>query len=697
MSELADLIIPVASKLWGEPKSRTPNEWRYGEGRTINPRKGVWCDFKVGSERVGGGVLDLIMREMKVDTRGAFEWLEAQGLYHRDQDERPANENSRAARNGNITAVYDYTDETGQLLYQVCRVEEGGTGEDGKPKKTFMQRQRVANGFQWNLKGVTPTLFRLPDIQEAIAQDKTIFIVEGEKLVEMLAEDGVPATCNSGGAGKWRPEFADLLAGADVVILEDNDDVGRKHAATVAESLQGKAKRVKRLALPGIPPKGDYEEWRKAGGTIPALYDLVARTPEVGKEPYVSQFGAIRFCEIDVIGEEHRWLIKDVMSMNEVALIVGPSQSGKSFVAIEIGMAIARGESWYGKRVEPGLALYQAGEGGPGVKKRLRAYREHFGIHPSTDLPFILLPRRIDIYSDQECVPRIIKEAKHWAEQYPEKPLRVLFIDTFSKATPAADENSAKDMSMVLERCKMISEELRCCVVLVHHMNADGSKPRGHTSIFANVDSALMVEKTMDWDSQKRALREVSVIKNKDGSDGDRWKFVLEPINLGKDPYGEDIWSCVCVEPAGHDIQPKPDFSTFTTDMRDTLAMVQKAVFEAGTPTPGGLNLPRSIMKVATLKQVLDYYQRDIAVVAEDADEATKARVYESSRKSLQRGSAALVEKGYIGREGKWMWLTGKEPSARTANAGGRGKGGKPFDKSKPRYSLMPHDVDDLR
>src|SRR6185503_4909624 len=58
-------------------------------------------------------------------------------------------------------------------------------------------------------------------------------------------EGGFVATCNSGGAGKWEPKFAHYLAGARVVVVQDKDDPGRKHAKQVAESLRGLAKTVR--------------------------------------------------------------------------------------------------------------------------------------------------------------------------------------------------------------------------------------------------------------------------------------------------------------------------------------------------------------------------------------------------------------------------------------------------------------------
>jgi hypothetical protein len=57
--------------------------------------------------------------------------------------------------------------------------------------------------------------------------------------------------------GKWKDDFSDGLRGRTVVILPDNDSVGRKHAKQVAQSLSGRVKSVKILKLPGLPLHGD--------------------------------------------------------------------------------------------------------------------------------------------------------------------------------------------------------------------------------------------------------------------------------------------------------------------------------------------------------------------------------------------------------------------------------------------------------
>jgi 5S rRNA maturation endonuclease (ribonuclease M5) len=88
-------------------------------------------------------------------------------------------------------------------------------------------------------------LYRLPEIIQAVAAEKIVFVVEGEKAADALARVGVSATCSPGGAGKWREEYSTYLAGADVVILPDADSPGEQHCEAVAASLTGIAARVR--------------------------------------------------------------------------------------------------------------------------------------------------------------------------------------------------------------------------------------------------------------------------------------------------------------------------------------------------------------------------------------------------------------------------------------------------------------------
>jgi DNA primase len=167
-------------------------------------------------------------------------------------------------RNGKrIAATYDYHDRNGKLVFQVVRFEP----------KDFRQRKPDAtapDGWTWNTKGVDKVLFRLPEILHDIAGGKILFAAEGEKDALVLAELGISATTNPGGAGKWREDYSETLRGCDCVVIADKDKAGREHAAQVATSLHGKAKSVRVIELPDVDgkPVKDAADYFNAGATV---------------------------------------------------------------------------------------------------------------------------------------------------------------------------------------------------------------------------------------------------------------------------------------------------------------------------------------------------------------------------------------------------------------------------------------------
>src|SRR5262249_55528330 len=146
----------------------------------------------------------------------------------------------------------------------------------------------------WSVKGVRLVPYKLPEILRAGRTGETIFIVEGEKDAEALAREGLCATCNPMGAGKWPADLSAPFADADVVVLPDNDDAGRNHASVVCAALNGVAKRVRLLELPGLPPKGDVSDWLADGGDFEELHRLVDAQAAVWRpQPPQSRFRAV--------------------------------------------------------------------------------------------------------------------------------------------------------------------------------------------------------------------------------------------------------------------------------------------------------------------------------------------------------------------------------------------------------------------
>lgn len=258
-AEFVRAIGDVARELLGEPTehNRGKHELRFGArgSLSISLTKGTWHDHEIGE---GGGLITFVMRERSVDKAGAMAWLRERGHIPKEVLAKSVSRRQVAA--------YDYEDEAGKLLFQVVRFEP----------KDFRQRAPNGNGWVWKMAGIRRVLYGLPAVIAAVAAGQTIYLVEGEKAANAAVELGVVATCSPGGANKWRPEYGEPMNGADVVILPDNDEPGRKHAASVAEALQGIARRVRILALPDLSEKEDVADWIAAGGTAVELARLTA-------------------------------------------------------------------------------------------------------------------------------------------------------------------------------------------------------------------------------------------------------------------------------------------------------------------------------------------------------------------------------------------------------------------------------------
>lgn len=125
------------------------------------------------------------------------------------------------------------------------------------------------------LEGVSQVLYNLHELVDGVRASRDIYHLEGPKDVETARERlGVVAT-TSGGVKTWRPEFRSFYTGADVVIVPDNDDEGRKYADTVAQSIAPVARRVRVVTLPDLPEKGDLTDWVDAGHTPEEFFTLV--------------------------------------------------------------------------------------------------------------------------------------------------------------------------------------------------------------------------------------------------------------------------------------------------------------------------------------------------------------------------------------------------------------------------------------
>jgi hypothetical protein len=611
----------VARKVLGEPNAQlsSKRELRFGShgSLAVDLEKGVWHDHEANE---GGGVVALLASKKQLKGVEAVDWLKRE--VGAEFEERRPTERAK------IVATYDYADEAGEVLYQVVRLDP----------KDFRQRRPQGEGWAWGVKGVRLIPYRLIEVVKALARGETIYITEGEKDADNLAREGLCTSCNAMGAGKWTDDLSIHFTHADVVILPHNDEAGRKHAQVVGASLQGHARSVRVLELPDLGPKGDVSDWLGLGGDRAELERLVATrarpwTPQAA-EPPESRFGAIPWAELDHVEVRQDWLIADMMFCGDVGMCYGASGSGKSFLMTHAGLCIARGVPFLGHDTRKGGVIYQAGEGGKGLVKRLRAYKqEHRAFE---DVPFVLLPARVNLFASDGDAEAFIAECLAWKAVMTE-PLSLIVIDTFSTASPGANENASEDMSRLISAGEAISKATGAALMWVHHKNAAGDRERGHTSLRANIDTAIEVTK-----DEETSIRTLRLAKLKDGDDGLKLAFDLQTVTLGAYDDGKPITSCVVVpaqaqERTSHR-RPLP------RGQKRFLKTLDTAISQYGGVIPG-----------TSAYGVQWEAFRDLFVTA-CGQGMTPAAV----RQTLSRDGNDLWLAGLIERQDHWLWITDK-------------------------------------
>jgi hypothetical protein len=273
-----------------------------------------------------------------------------------------------------------------------------------------------------------------------------VYLAEGEKDTRNLAKAGFVATTNPGGAGKWRKEFSEVLRGRKVAVLPDNDKAGREHAIQVATSLQGIAKLVKIVDLPGLPQHGDVSDWFAKGGTPQKLRTLVRETP-----------------------------------------IFAPS-AGKTTLLTHLSAAVVRGEEFLGSQTIQSPVVYLTEQNWGSFREALR----RAGLLDCQDFAFLL-------WADAIGQPweRVAAEA---VEECRRRGARLLVVDTIAPfaGLMGSTENDSGNALAAMKPLQMAAS-IGISPVMVQHERKGGGEivesGRGSTAFAGAVDILLSLSR----------------------------------------------------------------------------------------------------------------------------------------------------------------------------------------------------------
>lgn len=318
-----------------------------------------------------------------------------------------------------------------------------------------------------------------------------------------------------------------------------------------------------------------------AGKSSPAAFNPAHAAEEGGDE--LEWFDDVEPALVD------EYIVKGVLGQGAMSVVYGPSNSGKTFFALDVAFHIAIGAAWRDRRVRQAGVLYLAAEGGRGVKNRVVALKNTFGV---AEVPMAIRRAGLDLLQENADIERVVKLAAEVQKRAADMPLLIV-VDTLSRVMAGGDENSAADMTALIRNIDVIREATGAHIMLVHHTGKDVAKgARGHSSLRAATDTEVEVQATEGDEGEQ--VRAAFVSKQRDYQGGEYFAFSLKSVQLGVDQDGDEVSSCV-VESA--------DAEAFqnAAKAKKGLGGNQKVVAETfdqmvaeglGKPNPSGVGLP---------------------------------------------------------------------------------------------------------
>ncbi len=190
------------------------------------------------------------------------------------------------------------------------------------------------------------------------------------------------------------------------------------------------------------------------------------------------------------------WTVQGVLLEKvPVVAMYGTPKSGKTFLALDLGLSVASGVDWHGRRVKQQRVLYLAGEGGRGLIRRAKAWSVARGVSLDELNNFHMIPRAVAL-DDPAQLRELIEAIEELTRDA--APLGLLIADTVSRCM-AGDENATVDMSRFVRACDELHRVTGATIMLVHHAGKDQSRGmRGSNVLLAGVDLELRVKREGD-------------------------------------------------------------------------------------------------------------------------------------------------------------------------------------------------------
>ena len=431
---------------------------------------------------------------------------------------------------------YPYRDENGLTLFSKIRIEPGF---DGKSKSFYWERVNEKGEIIKNRDGCRKILYRLPEVLSAAEEGKTIFLVEGEKDADKLAQYELVAT-TAPESLKWPDDFTTVLQNCDVVLLYDMDKTGIERKNVLCESLHGKVKRLRVIDLPGIEYQEshgkDVSDWLREGNTTSRLLEILASTKDYSPTAPKSKIRAVtleEFLQMELPKRE--MILAPFFPSQGLCLLYAKRGVGKTHVALGIGYAIATGGAFLKwKAPRPRKVLYIDGEMPAGaMQERL----QRIALTKELKLPDPTYLRLVTPDLQDGAMPDLsIKEEREILEDLI-LGSDLIIIDNISTLFRSVDENDAESWQPVQDWALEMRRKGKS-VLFIHHAGKTGLQ-RGTSKREDVLDCTIKLVQPSGYSADQGAAFDVVYEKTRHFTGDDASPF---QVRLKEDDDGLWQW-----------------------------------------------------------------------------------------------------------------------------------------------------------
>ena len=514
----------VCKEVFGEPTKSSENELRWGRhgSKVLNKDTGQWFDHEAGT---GGGIADLIkyynldikqvLKQYGYDGVPSDDSLLYTPLNKSEGTKSLSREKMRELHSQAIISL-QYSPEFFVMRFPSSHYI----------KQKYAPFSKNPDG-SWNMKrpnGLMPIYYKGEHL------DKPVIINEGEKAVlgcEAIY-DGDSVTWH-GGTNGWDKADWSPIFGKEVYIFPDNDEAGKKCASNIQAYLKKNGCRV----TIAKPPKDFEDTWDLWDANEKGYFKSSDELVKYIVSNPMKSIGQVSFTRADEVLKQvtnPEWLIQDVCEKESLMCVFGKPKSGKSFIAISMACAIAKGKNFYGNKSYKAPVLYVCGEGQRGVKRRLAAWQQ--GMYDLHKVPLYLSDRAVRI-NDEDDFKKLKDEIDYIQEL--EGNIGMIVIDTFQRNF-IGNENSAEDVGSFINQLDGLISDYGCCVCLVHHTgHGNGDRARGSSVLGASLDYEFKVDrqdKIIGESTHEQMFVTFEQTLNKDGQGMQEKAFVFKEVEI---------------------------------------------------------------------------------------------------------------------------------------------------------------------